>query len=84
MSTQVKMQSVLWSIVTFVPWLGAAGRAPAEEFLVGVETPLTGSLARVGTRMSEGIQVAADVFNRKNGKHRFPAARRRCLRWQGD
>jgi branched-chain amino acid transport system substrate-binding protein len=48
-----------------------AGRADADEFLVGVEVPLTGSLARVGAGMSEGIQVATDVFNRKNGKHRI-------------
>ena len=36
-----------------------------------METPLSGSLARVGTGMSEGINVATDVFNRKNGKHRI-------------
>ena len=47
------------------------GRRVAEEFVVGVEVPLSGSLARVGTGMSEGINVAADVFNRKNGKHRI-------------
>jgi branched-chain amino acid transport system substrate-binding protein len=44
--------------------------AHAEEFLVGSEVPLTGTLARVGTGMMEGIAVAADVFNRKNGKHK--------------
>ena len=49
----------------------AAGPARTEEFVVGIETPLSGSLARVGTGMSEGINVAADVFNRKNGKHRI-------------
>ena len=51
--------------------LPVAGVALAEEFVVGVEVPLSGSLARVGTGMSEGITVAADVFNRKNGKHRI-------------
>jgi branched-chain amino acid transport system substrate-binding protein len=51
--------------------LFARGHAHGEEFVVGVETPLSGSLARVGTGMSEGINVAADVFNRKNGKHRI-------------
>ncbi len=65
------------TIVRASPWIVsaflalAAGYACAEEFLVGVETPLSGSLARVGTGMSEGINVAADVFNRKNGKHRI-------------
>ena len=51
------------------------GLAPApgvaEEFVVGVELPLTGTLARVGGGMNEGIMVATDVFNRKNGKHRI-------------
>src|SRR5439155_4945806 len=54
--------------VSMGTWVATAG---AEEFLVGVEVPLTGSLARVGAGMSEGIQVATDVFNRKNGKHRI-------------
>ena len=53
-------------------WLvSIATPALTEEFVVGVETPLSGALARVGTGMSEGINVAADVFNRKNGKHRI-------------
>jgi branched-chain amino acid transport system substrate-binding protein len=44
--------------------------AHAEEFLIGSELPLTGTLARVGTGMKEGIAVAAEVFNAKNGKHK--------------
>lgn len=49
----------------------ALGWAPAHaaEFKIGAEIPLTGTLARVGTAMNEGIQVAAEMFNRKNGKH---------------
>lgn len=43
--------------------------AYAEEILVGVELPLTGSLARVGSGTQEGIKVAAEVFNKTNGKH---------------
>jgi branched-chain amino acid transport system substrate-binding protein len=43
--------------------------AYAEEILVGVELPLTGSLARVGQGTQEGIKVAAEVFNKTNGKH---------------
>lgn len=43
--------------------------AHADELLIGSEIPLTGALARVGSGMNEGIQVAADVFNRTNGKH---------------
>ena len=53
------------SLLALVCWmLPSAGVALAEEFVVGVEVPLSGSLARVGTGMSEGISVAAEVFNR--------------------
>lgn len=45
--------------------------AAADELVVGVQIPLTGSLARVGTAMQEGAQVAAEVFNNKNGKHKI-------------
>jgi len=47
------------------------GLAPAKaaEFKIGAEIPLSGNLARVGTAMNEGIQVAAEMFNKKNGKH---------------
>lgn len=48
-----------------------AGSAMAEEFLVGVEIPLTGNLARVGAGMNEGISVAVEVFNKTNGKHKI-------------
>ena len=47
------------------------GAASAEEFKVGAELPLTGSLARVGAGMQEGIMVAAEVFNKTNGKHKI-------------
>lgn len=43
----------------------------AEDILVGVEIPLTGTLARVGSGMQEGIMVAADVFNKTNSKHKI-------------
>lgn len=43
----------------------------AEDLLVGVEIPLTGTLARVGLGMQEGIMVAADVFNKTNSKHKI-------------
>lgn len=46
-----------------------ANSAYAEEFLVGVQIPLTGPLARVGMGTQEGIRVAAEVFNKTNGKH---------------
>lgn len=43
--------------------------AYADELLVGVELPLTGSLARVGNGIQEGVKVAAELFNKTNGKH---------------
>ncbi len=45
--------------------------AHAAEFLVGAELPLTGALARVGNGMHEGVAVAAEVFNKTNGRHRI-------------
>lgn len=48
---------------------GVMGSAQAEEILVGVQIPLTGPLARVGMGTNEGIRVAAEVFNKTNGKH---------------
>ena len=49
--------------------VGSINLASAEEFLVGVQIPLTGPLARVGLGTQEGIRVAAEVFNKTNGKH---------------
>lgn len=43
----------------------SAATAHAAEFRLGSETPLTGSLARVGTAMVEGINVAVAMFNRE-------------------
>ncbi len=63
MKTQIRM------LVATLFMSTATTAALAEEFLVGSELPLTGALARVGGGMKEGIAVAADVFNRKNGKH---------------
>ncbi|MBY0240346.1 MAG: ABC transporter substrate-binding protein [Burkholderiaceae bacterium] len=49
----------------------AISPAFAAEFLVGTELPLTGALARVGNGMHEGVHVAAEVFNKSNGKHKI-------------
>jgi len=66
------MQRILGT--TLAGLLCATLSAHAEEFTVGAELPLTGSLARVGAGMQEGIMVAADVFNRSNGKHKIKIA----------
>lgn len=66
------MQRILGT--TLAGLLCATLSAHAEEFTVGAELPLTGSLARVGAGMQEGIMVAADVFNRTNGKHKIKIA----------
>ena len=49
--------------------MAVCGSVQAEELLVGVQIPLTGPLARVGMGTNEGIRVAAEVFNKTNGKH---------------
>ncbi|GAB2844528.1 ABC transporter substrate-binding protein [Pseudoduganella ginsengisoli] len=45
--------------------------ALSAEFLVGAELPLTGALARVGNGMHEGVNVAAEVFNKTSSKHKI-------------
>lgn len=45
--------------------------AEAKEFLVGVEMPLSGALARAGVTNLEGITVGVEVFNQKNPKHQI-------------
>lgn len=47
----------------------AASSAWAAEIKIGTQIPKTGNLARVGGAMSEGVAVAAEIFNKKNGKH---------------
>lgn len=63
------MKTMLRRLALGALLLAGAG-AGAEEFAVGVELPLSGSLARVGAGMQEGIMVAAEVFNRANGRHK--------------
>jgi branched-chain amino acid transport system substrate-binding protein len=46
--------------------LAAALSAQAKDFPVGVELPFTGPLAQAGTEMKRGIQVAADIYNRRH------------------
>jgi branched-chain amino acid transport system substrate-binding protein len=50
---------------------GACGEASATEWRVGVELPLTGALAQAGTEMYRGIQVATDVYNRRNPQNKI-------------
>lgn len=47
----------------------AASTAWSAEIKIGSQIPKTGNLARVGSAMSEGVSVAAEIFNKKNGKH---------------
>ncbi|TDG04555.1 ABC transporter substrate-binding protein [Paraburkholderia guartelaensis] len=42
----------------------------ADTLPVGVELPLTGSMARAGNAQLEGIRLAADLFNNGSGKHK--------------
>ncbi|WP_066457670.1 ABC transporter substrate-binding protein [Castellaniella caeni] len=45
------------------------GSAAADEILVGVEGPMTGALAREGGGMIQGVEVAAELFNKSQSKH---------------
>lgn len=50
--------------------MGLSG-VEAKEFLVGVDAPITGALARVGTGTVEGMKAAVEIFNRNNPKHQM-------------
>lgn len=65
------MQRIPFTAVALAAALGislAVGAAPAHaaELKLGVELPLTGALAQAGTEMYRGIQVAADIHNRRH------------------
>jgi branched-chain amino acid transport system substrate-binding protein len=49
--------------------LGAA--AHAAEFVIGSHNSLTGTTARVGNEMNEGVLAAAQYFNNKYPEHKF-------------
>jgi branched-chain amino acid transport system substrate-binding protein len=56
--------------VASVLTMGLSG-VEAKEFLVGVDAPLTGALARVGTGTVEGMKAAVEIFNKNNPKHQM-------------
>ena len=59
------------ALAALIACAGGWSNLQAEELLVGVEVPLTGTLARVGGGMQEGILVAAEVFNKTSSKHKI-------------
>src|SRR4051812_45150497 len=63
------MKQTRTSIAAATLALCAMAAARADDIPVGVQIPLTGALARVGQGTEEGIRVAAEVFNKTNGKH---------------
>ena len=67
---KILKRTVLMSLTALLS-AGAMADAAADELTVGVELPLSGTLARVGAGMQEGIMVAAEVFNQRNGKHKI-------------
>ena len=64
-------KSALAALAVWACWAAGTTAAYADELRVGVEMPLTGTLARVGSGMQEGVQVAVDVFNKNNPKHQI-------------
>jgi branched-chain amino acid transport system substrate-binding protein len=65
------LKATLKHLALAAPLCCAGAAVHAEEFTVGAELPLTGTLARVGAGMQEGVMVAAEVFNKANGKHKI-------------
>lgn len=61
----MKSLSKLLLSICAVLTIGLSG-AEAKEVLLGVELPLTGSLARVGNSTLEGITVGVEIFNKRN------------------
>lgn len=55
-----------WALALTLSGAFAPAMAHAAEWKVGVELPLTGPLAQAGTEMYRGIQVAADLYNRRH------------------
>ena len=64
-------KSAMAALAVWACWATGTTAAYADELRVGVEMPLTGTLARVGSGMQEGVQVAVDVFNKNNPKHQI-------------
>ncbi|WP_158897969.1 ABC transporter substrate-binding protein [Burkholderia sp. L27(2015)] len=64
-------KSAMAALAVWACWAAGTTAACADELKVGVEMPLTGTLARVGSGMQEGVQVAVDVFNKNNPKHQI-------------
>jgi len=64
-------KSAMAALAVWACWTAGTTAACADELKVGVEMPLTGTLARVGSGMQEGVQVAVDVFNKNNPKHQI-------------
>ncbi|WP_298435015.1 ABC transporter substrate-binding protein [Geobacter sp.] len=66
-----RISATLAVVAMVLMFLATVPISHAKEFLVGVEAPLTGALARVGRGTNEGIMVATEVFNRHNPKHKI-------------
>lgn len=62
-------QKMAWAVAVTAIFTVGAGTALAADLAVGVELPLTGSLARAGNAQLEGITVAAQLFNQRDSKY---------------
>lgn len=61
-------------LALFLSVAATATVVDAKEFLIGVDIPMTGSIARVGNETLEGIKTGVEVFNKKNRKHTIKLA----------
>lgn len=63
-----RVRSLLAFTGVMTIWLSGV---EAKEFLVGVDAPVTGALARVGSGTLEGMKAAVEIFNKNNPKHQM-------------
>lgn len=74
-AAQLKGETMEKTVRTFTALVALltilASGAHAKEFLLGVEMPLSGALARAGKTNLEGITAGVEVFNKKNPNHKI-------------
>ena len=66
---KAKTNRIAATIMGLAISLSGVSASHAKEFLLGVEMPLSGALARPGKSNLEGITVGIEVFNKKNPNH---------------
>lgn len=61
-------KTILQAAIGLLPFISTV---QATEFVIGSHNSLTGTTARVGAEMNEGVLAAAQYFNNKYPEHKF-------------